>query len=103
MRVTLFDNSTALGLAAVLAFSLPLQGCSNPNGFLMGARAQLSSPVKGGVYLPVGSTPPPREQPAMTENEQARLRNELTTLRSRQALAVKARDRNAYLARKRQN
>ena len=63
----------------------------------MDARAELTSPVKGGYYLPVGVTPPPREQPTMTVEEQARLRRELTTAGVHQALAVKARDQDDRL------
>jgi hypothetical protein len=90
-----FDKpKSALALAAVLALSFPLQGCSTPAASLMDARAEDGSPVKGGTYLPVGVTPPPRQQPTMTADEQLTLRNELASARIRQELAVKASDRN---------
>lgn len=81
-------------MGSLLALSLSLGGCSHPGESLMNARAEVTSPVKGGYYLPVGVTPPPREQPTMTVDEQATLRNELTKAGIRQALAVKARGKD---------
>lgn len=81
-------------MASLVALSLSLGGCSHSGGSLMDARAEVTSPVKGGYYLPVGVTPPPREQPTMTVEEQARLRRELTTAGVHQALTVKARDKD---------
>lgn len=96
MRASFFNGPiSALALGSLVLLSLPLGGCANHSASLMDARAEVAaSPVKGGTYLPVGVTPPPREQPTMTADEQARLRNELTTTQRRQALAVKARDEN---------
>jgi hypothetical protein len=94
MRVSFFNRPASAFALLSLVLSLLLSGCSSPGASLMDARAEVSSPVKGGFYLPVGVTPPPREQPTMTADEQARLRNELTTAQRRQALAVKARDRD---------
>lgn len=94
MRVAFFDRPIALAMGSLVIVSLSLGSCSNPGASLMDARAEANSPVKGGAYLPVGVTPPPRDQPTMTADEQARLRSELTTAGIRQALAVKARDKN---------
>lgn len=94
MRVVFFDRSIALAIAALMIAGLFLGGCSHSGASLMDARAEVRSSVKGGAYLPVGVTPPPRDQPTMTADEQARLRRELTTAGVQQALAVKVRDRD---------
>ncbi len=94
MRVAFFDRAIAVAIASLLVLGLSVGGCSNSAASLMDVRAEATSAVKGGYYLPVGVTPPPREQPTMTADEQARLRSELTTAGVRQALAVKARDRD---------
>lgn len=94
MRVVFFDRSIALAIGALVIVGFFLGGCSNPGASLMDARAEIRSPTKGGYYLPVGVTPPPREQPTMTADEQATLRSELTSAGVHQALAVKARDKN---------
>ena len=82
--------------AAVLwILSLPLGGCATSTGSsLMDARAEApmprSTPAKTSRYLPVEDLPPPREQPAMTDAERAKLQNELIAARDRQAVAAKA-------------
>ena len=77
---------TALAAAALLMSSLSLAGCatSNAGSSLMDARAEAPAP-KTSVYLPVQDLPPKREQPAMTADEQSKLKKELTAARDRQA------------------
>lgn len=95
MRLANFDRRiSVLALGFLTVVSLPLGGCSNIGGSLMDARAEVRTPPQRGAYLPVGVTPPPRAQPTMTVDEQARLRNELKRAGASQALAVKARDRS---------
>ena len=89
-----FDRPMAVAMGSLVTLSLSLGGCTNLRTSLMDARAEASSPVKRGAYLPVGVTPPPREQPTMTVDEQAKLRRELTIAGVRQGLAVEARDKN---------
>lgn len=92
MRAAFLDKPISiLTVGALLAFSLSLFGCSNPRASLMDARAEA---VNEAAYLPVGVTPPARDQPTLTADQQTRLRNELTTAAVRQAQAVEARDRN---------
>jgi len=59
------------------------------------ARAELWAPPERGTYLAIGDKPPAREQDPLTVDEQTKLKNELTTARSRQVAAVKARDRSS--------
>lgn len=94
MRAAFFDRPIVVAMGSLAVLGLSLGGCSNPGASLMDARAEAASPVKAGYYLPVGVTPPPREQPTMTAEEQARLRRELTKAGVHQALAVKARDKD---------
>jgi len=94
MRVVFFDGPiSAFALSATLVLSLSLGGCSHSNTPLaMDARAEVWTPPAGGTYPPIGDTPPTREQPVMTADEQAKLRRELTSARGRQIAAVKARE-----------
>ena len=79
---------TALA-AAVLLSILSLGGCvtSTP----MDARAEVPGPPKPTAYLPVEDVPPRPEKPAMTADEQSKLKKDLTAARDRQASDVKAR------------
>jgi len=52
----------------------------------MDARAEAPSPQQ--KYLPVEDLPPKREKPAMTAEEQAKVKNELTAARDRQAASA---------------
>jgi hypothetical protein len=74
---------TALAAAALLLYSLPLGGCvtSTP----MDARAEVPGPPKPTAYLPVEDVPPRPEKPAMTADEQSKLKKELIAARDRQA------------------
>ena len=79
---------TALA-AAVLLSILSLGGCvtSTP----MDARAEVPGPPKPAAYLPVEDVPPRPEKPAMTADEQLKLKNELSAARDRHASGGKAR------------
>jgi hypothetical protein len=68
---------------AVLLLSLSLGGCANSNSSLMDARAEAPTPAKS--YLPVEDLPPKREMPAMTVDEQSKLKKQLIDARDRQA------------------
>jgi hypothetical protein len=95
MRAAFLEKPiSVLAVGTLLALSLSLFGCSNPRASLMDARAEAASAVNEAAYLPVGVTPPARDQPTLTADEQARLRNELITAAVRQAQAVEARDQN---------
>ena len=76
-----------------MALSLSLGGCAHSNQpSLTDARAEAWAPPDKGTFPAIGDTPPPREQPAMSADEQAKLRCELTTARGRQIATVKTRD-----------
>jgi len=77
---------TALAVRAVLFSCLSLGGCASSSSSLMDARAEAPSPQQ--KYLPV-EDPPKREKPAMTADEQAKLKKELTAARDRQAASAK--------------
>jgi hypothetical protein len=78
---------TALA-AAVLLSILSLGGCvtSTP----MDARAEVPGPPNPTAYLPVEDVPQRPEKPAMTADEQSKLRKDLTAARDRQASKGKA-------------
>jgi hypothetical protein len=77
---------TALTVGAVLLSSLSLGGCASSSSSLMDARAE--APLLQQKYLPVEDIPPKREKPAMTADEQAKVKNELTAARDRQAASA---------------
>ena len=83
---------TALVAGALLLSSLSLGGCttSTAGSSLMDARAEAPLPAKKSVYLPVEDLPPKREKPAMTADEQSKLKKDLTAARDRQAPKGKA-------------
>jgi hypothetical protein len=83
---------TALTVAALLLYGFSLGGCasSTTGSSLMDAHAEAPAPPKTSVYLPVEDLPPKDAKPAMTADEQLKLRKELTAARDRQAAAVKA-------------
>ena len=84
---------TALA-AAVLLSILSLGGCvtSAP----MDARAEVPGPPKPTAYLPVEDVPPRPEKPAMTADEQSKLKKDLTAARDRQASKGKAKGDAAH-------
>jgi len=73
---------------AVVLLSLSLGGCATSSSSLMDARAETLTLQQ--KYLPVEDLPPKREKPAMTADEQAKLKKELTAARDRQATSAKA-------------
>ena len=81
-------NEQVAAAGAVLLLSLSLGGCANSSSSLMDARAEAPSPQQ--KYLPVEDLPPKREKPAMTADEQAKLKKELTAARDRPAASAKA-------------
>jgi hypothetical protein len=74
---------------ALLLLSLSLGGCANsPAGSsLMDARAEVTDHPKTTGYLPVEDVPPRPDKPAMTADEQLKLRKELIAARESQAKA----------------
>jgi hypothetical protein len=82
----------SLAAGAVLLLSLSLGGCANSNASLMDARAEAPTPAQS--YLPVEDLPPKRKLPALTVDEQSKLKKQLIDARDRQAAAVRARDNN---------
>jgi len=80
---------TALA-AAVLLSILSLGGCvtSTP----MDARAEVPAPPKSTGYPAVEDVAPKPDKPAMTADEQSKLKKDLTTARDRQAPKSKAKD-----------
>ena len=83
----------ARAAAALLLLSLSIGGCatSTPGSSLMDARAEAPGHQKeADGYLPVHDLPPKREKPAMTADEQLKLKKELSATRDRQAPKGKA-------------
>jgi hypothetical protein len=89
---TVCFNRLIAAPATLLLLNLSLGGCatSSTGSALMGAHAEV--PASSGVYLPVEDLPANRDKPAMTTDEQAKLRKELTAARDRQTSRVKARE-----------
>jgi hypothetical protein len=85
-------NKPTAAAGAVLLLTLSLAGCASSNSSLMDARAETQTPPK--EYLPVEELPPNREKPAMTVDEQSKLKKQLINARNHQAAEVKARDSN---------
>ena len=84
---------TALA-AAVLLSMLSLGGCvtSTPTD----ARAEVPGPPKPTAYLPVEGVPPRPEKPAMTADEQSKLKKDLIAARDRQPPKGKAKGDGAH-------
>jgi hypothetical protein len=82
----------ALAVGVPLLLSLSLGGCASSSGgsSLMDAHAEAPTPPKANAYLPVEDLPPPRDQTAMTRDEQVKLKKELLAARDRQAAAAKS-------------
>ena len=82
---------TALVALTPLLLSLSLGGCatSTDGSSPMDARAEVQAP-KSTAYMPVEDVPPRPEKPAMTADEQSRLKKDLIAARDRQAPNGKA-------------
>jgi hypothetical protein len=89
MRVA-YLNERIAAAGAVLLLGLSLGGCASSNSSLMDARAE--APTPGQKYMPVEDIPPKPEKPAMTADEQSKLKKQLLDARDRQSGAVKAQD-----------
>jgi hypothetical protein len=78
--------------AVLLLMSVPLGGCitSSANSSLMDARAEAPKLSASPSYMPVEEVPSDRKTPALTVDEQSKLKKELTAVRDRQAEAAKA-------------
>ena len=74
---------TALAAAVMLLSIHSLGGCVTSTS--MDARAEVPGPPKPTGYLPVQDVPPRPEKPAMTADEQLKLKKELSATRDRQA------------------
>jgi hypothetical protein len=77
--------------AVLLLMSVSLGGCitSSANSSLMDARAEAPKPPASRGYMAVEEMPSDRKTPALTADEQAKLKKELTAVRDRQAAAAK--------------
>ena len=84
---------TALAATAMLSI-LSLGACvtSTP----MDARAEVPEPPKSTGYLAVEDVPPRAEKPAMTADEQLKLKKELTAAHDHQAAKGKAKGDAAH-------
>jgi hypothetical protein len=85
---------TALAAGALLLLSLSLGGCATSTP--MDARAEVPEPPKPTAYLPVEDVPPRPEKPAMTADEQSKLKKDLTAARDSQAPKGKAKGDAAH-------
>jgi hypothetical protein len=83
---------SAFAAAALLLSSLSLGGCatSTAGSSLMDARAEQPGHPKTTDYPAVEDVPPRPEKPAMTADEQLKLKKELSATRDRQATDSKA-------------
>jgi hypothetical protein len=83
---------SAFAAAALLLSSLSLGGCatSTAGSSLMDARGEAPAHPKTTGYLAVEDVPPRPEKPAMTADEQLKLKKELSATRDRQASDGKA-------------
>ncbi len=83
-------NEQVAAAGAVLLLSLSLGGCASSSSSLMDARAEAPTPAES--YLPVEDLPRKSAKPAMTVDEQSKLKKQLIDARDRQTATVKARD-----------
>jgi hypothetical protein len=83
-----------IGILSVLLLltSASLGGCitSSASSSLMDARAEAPRPSASRSYMAVEDVPSDRKVPALTVDEQSKLKNEMTAVRDRQKAAAKA-------------
>jgi hypothetical protein len=79
-------------LPVLFLLGLSLGGCvtTDPGSSVMDARAEAPAPATAHVYPPVEVAPAGPDTPAMTTDQQAKLKKELLDARSRQAQHAKA-------------
>lgn len=77
--------------ALLLLLGIGLAGCvtSNAGSTAMDARAEALTPSASRVYMPVEEMPSNRMTPALTADEQTKLKKELNAVRERQTLTGK--------------
>jgi hypothetical protein len=77
--------------AVFLLMGASLGGCitSSANSSLMDAHAEAPKPSASRGYMAVEEMPSDRKTPALTADEQAKLKRELTAIRDRQAAAAR--------------
>jgi alpha/beta superfamily hydrolase len=77
--------------AVLLLMGVSLGGCitSSANSSLMDAHAEAPKPPASRAYMAVEEMPSDRKTPALTADEQAKLKKELTAIRDRQAAAAR--------------
>jgi hypothetical protein len=90
MGIAYVDRRTrAVGAGALLSLSLSLSGCVTSTAGSSALDARAEAPAPASVYLPVEELPPKRDQPAMTVDEQSKLKKDLIAARNRQATSAK--------------
>jgi hypothetical protein len=83
---------SAVPPALLLLLSIGLEGCvtSNAGSSPMDSRAEAPKSAPSRVYMPLEDTPSDRRTPALTADEQSKLKKELTGVRDGQAAKAKA-------------
>ena len=92
-RMSIGQKKQALALGALLLSALALAGCSTSIADMpfVGTPADAPGrPKEAGSYLPVNQLPPDRDETAMDPAQRAKIQNELTAARDRQASATAA-------------
>jgi hypothetical protein len=88
MRFLYLNRRMAIA-PAVLLLGLSLAACASSNPSLMDAHAEAPTSTKQTMAV---EDIPTREKPAMTADEQAKLKKQLIDMRERQAATAKARE-----------
>jgi hypothetical protein len=90
MSFACLNRRTVIAGAALL-LGLSLAACASSSSSLMDAHAE--APTSARQYMAVQDIPT-HEKPAMSADEQAKLKKQLIDMRDRQAAAAKARSNN---------
>jgi len=84
-------RTRAVGAGTLLFLSLSLAGCvTSAGGGSSALDAHAEAAADASAYLPVEDVPSKRDQPAMTLDEQSKLKKDLIAARNRQAASAKA-------------